>query len=73
MLLIHGTADGWIPASQSSRMAEALAQAKVLHKLILLPGVRHGFEATVKSPTPHDLLPDVFAFLELVWNTPLAP
>jgi acetyl esterase/lipase len=70
-LLIHGTADAWIPPAQSALMAEALARAKVMHQQILIPDARHGFEATVNAPTPRDLLPEIFAFLQLVWNTPL--
>jgi hypothetical protein len=53
-------------------MAETLTRAKVVNKLILIPGARHGFEATVNAPTRRDLLPDIFDFLSAVWNTPPA-
>jgi acetyl esterase/lipase len=72
-LLVHGTDDAWVAPEQSSRMAGALAGAGVVHKLILVPGARHGFEAMVNAPLPRDLLPEIFAFLEGVWNTPLPP
>lgn len=41
--LAHGEDDVLIPASQSSRLAEALAEAGVDVELALLPGFGHGF------------------------------
>jgi acetyl esterase/lipase len=68
MLLLHGSDDTWVRPDQSSRMADALASAGVRHRLIIVDGARHGFEATVKAPVERDLLPEILAFLESVWN-----
>lgn len=43
MLLIHGDEDEVVPPDQSRRMAERLKQAGVMHKLVEVPGARHGF------------------------------
>jgi acetyl esterase/lipase len=68
MLLLHGSDDTWVRPEQSARMAEALESAGVPHRLIVVDGARHGFEATVNYPVKCDLLPEVLAFLENVWN-----
>jgi acetyl esterase/lipase len=67
-LLLHGTDDRWVPLDQSVRMASALAIAEVPHRLIVVPGARHGFGMTVKYPKHRDLLPEIIGFLENVWN-----
>jgi acetyl esterase/lipase len=66
MLLLHGTEDAWVPLEQSELMAESLTRAGVAHRLIVVAGARHGFEALFS--VEHDFLPDVFAFLESAWN-----
>ena len=68
MLLIHGSDDAWVPLAQSVRMAAALATAGVAHRLIVVEGARHGFETLLESPARRDLLPEILAFLESVWN-----
>jgi acetyl esterase/lipase len=68
MLLLHGSDDKWVSPEQSERMAEALERAGVRHRLIIVDGARHGFEATVKAPVERDLLPEILAFLESIWN-----
>jgi acetyl esterase/lipase len=68
MLLLHGSDDTWVPPDQSLHMAKALDLAGVSHRLIVVAGARHGFEATVNEPTKRDLLPEILAFLESVWN-----
>ncbi|MGZ3355194.1 MAG: alpha/beta hydrolase fold domain-containing protein [Isosphaeraceae bacterium] len=70
-LLVHGTDDRWVPLEQSQRMAESLSQAGVLNRLIVVPGARHGFELPVKFPETRDLLPEVLAFLDSVWQVHL--
>jgi acetyl esterase/lipase len=70
MLLIHGSEDRWVFPEQSTRMAEALAAAGVGHRMILVAGARHGFEALVQTPEPRDLMPEILAFLANVWNVP---
>jgi acetyl esterase/lipase len=67
-LLLHGTDDHWVPLDQSVRMASTLAIAGVPHRLIVVPGARHGFGMTVEYPTHRDLLPEIIGFLENVWN-----
>jgi acetyl esterase/lipase len=67
-LLIHGADDGWVPLDQSVRMAKALDRAGVPHRLIVVAGVRHGFETLLEDPVNRDLLPEIIAFLETVWK-----
>ena len=71
MLLIHGSDDPWVPPEQSRTLAEALRRAGVKHRLIEVTGARHGFELEVGYPERRDLLPDVLAFLETVWQVHL--
>jgi acetyl esterase/lipase len=66
VLLLHGNEDRWVPLEQSRAMEAALAQAGVVHRLIVVPGARHGFEAWVGEH--QDFLPDIVAFLQSVWN-----
>jgi acetyl esterase/lipase len=65
MLLIHGDGDLLVPLDQSRRLAAALEAAAVPHRLIVVAGARHGFDFQVG---PHDLLPEILAFLESAWN-----
>ena len=41
-LLIHGTADNDVPVTASEVMAAQLAQHRVAHELITIPGAGHG-------------------------------
>jgi acetyl esterase/lipase len=68
MLLLHGSDDAWVPPEQSARLAAALERAGVRHKLILIEGVRHGFEARVNTSPQRDLLSEILGFLRSVWN-----
>ena len=68
MLLLHGSDDAWVPLVQSVRMAAALAGAGVPHRLIVVEGARHGFDTSIESPARRDLLPEILAFLQTVWN-----
>jgi acetyl esterase/lipase len=65
MLLIHGDDDLLVPLGQSQSLASALDAAGVPHRLIVVPGARHGFDFQVGSL---DLLPEILAFLESGWN-----
>jgi acetyl esterase/lipase len=67
-LLFHGSDDHWVSLDQSVRMASTLAIAGVPHRLIVVPGARHGFGLTVEYPSHRDLLPEIVGFLESVWN-----
>ncbi len=72
MLLIHGTRDPWVPIAQSEELAKALAAAGIMHRLIRVEGAEHGFDVRVLDPEVdprhRDLLPEIFAFLQNVWN-----
>ena len=70
MLLIHGSDDRWVPPEQSTAMAKRLESAGVRHRLSIVPGARHGFELTVRLPETRDLVPEILAFLESVWQVP---
>jgi acetyl esterase/lipase len=67
-LLIHGTEDRWVSLEQSRRLDEALAHTGARHRLLVVPGARHGFDLLVKFPQTRDLLPEILAFLENVWQ-----
>jgi acetyl esterase/lipase len=71
MLLIHGSDDSWVPVEQARRLSNALARARVKHRLIVVPGARHGFELEFGPPEERDLLPELLAFLETVWQVHL--
>jgi acetyl esterase len=43
--LAHGGQDQWVPFEQSALLADRLAEAGVPHRLLELPGARHGFDA----------------------------
>jgi acetyl esterase/lipase len=68
MLLVHGLEDTWVSPRQSQDMAVRLSQARVRNRLLLVPGARHGFEFRIGSPESRDLLPEILAFLETVWQ-----
>jgi len=70
-LLVHGSDDRWLPLEQSQRMADRLSQAGVPNRLIVVPGARHGFELVVEFPETRDLLPEILAFLDSVWQVHL--
>jgi dipeptidyl aminopeptidase/acylaminoacyl peptidase len=71
MLLIHGSDDLWVPPEQSRSLAESLTRAGVRNRLVVVPGARHGFELLVQFPEKRDLAPEIFAFLETVWQVDL--
>jgi acetyl esterase/lipase len=70
-LFFHGSDDLWVPLDQSQRMAERLSAEGVLERLVVTTGSRHGFEMLVRFPESRDLLPEILAFLDSVWQVPL--
>ncbi len=60
MLLIHGTADETVAASQSETFAAALRKAGADHELVIIPGAPHSFHL---QPTERDRRPLVLGFL----------
>jgi acetyl esterase/lipase len=66
-LIQHGSADTSVSAKQSQRLHEALRAAGVESKLILYPGVDHGFakgpDGGVDDAVNRRALEDVFGFL----------
>lgn len=60
ILLIHGTADETVAASQSETFAAALRKAGAEHELVLIPGAPHSFHL---QPVERDLRPLVLGFL----------
>jgi acetyl esterase/lipase len=68
MLLFHGSDDRWVPPDQAREMAESLERAGVFNRLVIVEGARHGFEMIVASPKQIDLIPEILAFLDRVWN-----
>ena len=61
MLIVHGTADVTVPASQSEALAATLEIAGVEHQLVLIPGAPHSFDM---EPKQRDLRPLVFQFFD---------
>jgi acetyl esterase/lipase len=71
MLIIHGLDDLWVPPDQSRVLRDRLAKAGVRHRLLLVPGAQHGFELELLAPSRRDLVPEILAFLETVWQAHL--
>lgn len=63
-LIVHGTGDVDVPPDQSVILARALEAAGVPTRLILIPGVRHGFD--IRLGSARDLMPEIVAFLARV-------
>lgn len=61
MLLIHGNQDSLVPLEQSEKLASALSDSGVAHRLIVVDAARHGFGFKAGD---RDLLPDILAFLD---------
>ncbi|MHC5538988.1 alpha/beta fold hydrolase [Singulisphaera rosea] len=61
MLLIHGNKDSLVPLEQSEKLASALTESGVPHRLIVVDAARHGFGFKAGD---RDLLPDILAFLD---------
>lgn len=70
MLIIHGRDDQLIPLEQSRALATALDEAGVPQRLIEVEGASHGFGFHVRE---RNLLPEILAFLDGVWNAQRAP
>ena len=69
VLILHGTADKTVDYEQSVELAHVLAQAGVLHELVLLEGIGHTFNFTSwnKQPLPRDVRQIVLDFLTRSW------
>ncbi len=65
MLLIHGTKDPTVPVEQSRKLAQALEDAGVSHRLIEVEGAAHGFGLKTSG---HDFLPEILEFLASCWD-----
>lgn len=70
VLILHGDDDALVPLAQSRSLVDALEAAGVPHRLVVLPGARHGFGLRVGR---RDLVPDVLAFLDGVWGAGARP
>ena len=71
LLMVHGTADTTVPASQSEALDAALAQAGAEHELIIVPGAPHTFNL---QPKQRDLRPAVYEFFARhLQGNPAAP
>ncbi|QEH33681.1 alpha/beta hydrolase fold protein [Aquisphaera giovannonii] len=66
ILLIHGLSDQWVLPEQARRYDRVLARRGVMHRLLLLPDARHGFELQLGDPSRSDLLPNILDFLSSV-------
>jgi acetyl esterase/lipase len=65
MLLIHGTDDRRVPLEQSEILDARLTEVSVPHRLVRIEGARHGFGL---KPGGRDLGPEIYAFLDSLWN-----
>lgn len=66
-LVVHGSDDALIPLDQSRRLVDALKRFGIRNRLIVVEGARHGFGLQAGTV---DLIPEVVAFLDSVWNLP---
>lgn len=48
-LLVHGDADTLVPVQQSKELDAAFESAKIVHKLIIVPGGGHGGDTVIKA------------------------
>jgi acetyl esterase/lipase len=62
-LLLHGDEDTDVPYQQSVLMADALADARVPHRLLTIPAGEHGFDAREDDPTVAAAFAEVLGFL----------
>jgi acetyl esterase/lipase len=69
VLIVHGSDDALVPLGQSRALADSLRRAGVPHRLVTVPGARHGFGLRVE-PTGPDLVPEILGFLGDVWGEP---
>jgi len=65
VLMFYGADDPTVRPDQGARLASALARAGVAHRLVIVPGVGHGFGFRVRR---RDFVPEILAFLDEVWN-----
>lgn len=73
MLLIHGTADNEVPVSQTEAMAARLQTAGAPVKVLLIPGVDHGFisrEPQVTRTASLQALQATFDFIDATLGAP---
>ena len=63
VLLLHGTRDILVPASQSTRLAERLAAAGVAHRLEIVDEAPHGFDRVAPGERALRLIEDCRSFL----------
>lgn len=63
-LILQGTADTTVDRDQSKELASQLANHRVEHELVLIPGVGHTFDLQTwrRKPLPTDLRPVVIGF-----------
>ncbi len=62
-LILHGTEDELIPASQSRQLAQRLTAAGVPVTLVLVRGAGHGLNTPAQDPSPAQLTRTVTTFL----------
>lgn len=62
--LTHGGQDQWVPPEQSELLANRLEEAGVPHRLIELPGARHGFDAIWGGWSSQIVRHELVGFLE---------
>ncbi|MGE3819009.1 MAG: alpha/beta fold hydrolase [Isosphaeraceae bacterium] len=65
VLIYHGTEDLLVPPEQSIRLAEALETAGVEHRLVIVPGARHGFGLHAETS---DFVPGLLEFVSGAWE-----
>ena len=61
-VLVHGSSDSDVPVSASEEMAAALAEHKVPHKLIILPGLDHDLFMQLDNPAVVSAWNDAMSF-----------
>jgi acetyl esterase/lipase len=65
VLIFHGDLDTRVPLDQSLALDSALTANGVPHRLVVIPGARHGFGLHVG---PRRLTPEILEFLETAWR-----